>query len=145
MNDRDIKPSEHAPGSQPAHEIRDANLRVIALCALALAVALVVIQPLLIAMFDRLKSNAQGDSPSRSPLAVGEQPLPPLLQSQPRIDLRILRQKEDQLLESYGWVDPQRDVVRIPIRRAMDLIVERGLPPTKPQPVAPTEKQGPTP
>jgi hypothetical protein len=40
------------------------------------------------------------------------------------------RQREDaeDWLHSYGWVDRQRGVVHIPIDRAIDLIIERGLP-----------------
>ena len=34
---------------------------------------------------------------------------------------------EDIRLKNYGWVEPQK-VARIPIARAIDLLVERGLP-----------------
>jgi hypothetical protein len=36
--------------------------------------------------------------------------------------------RHDDLLGSYGYVDERSGVVRIPIERAMDLIVQRGLP-----------------
>ena len=36
--------------------------------------------------------------------------------------------KEDDVLESYGWVDKNAGVVRIPIDEAMKLTLERGLP-----------------
>ena len=32
------------------------------------------------------------------------------------------------LIESYGWVDQKQGIVRVPIKRAMELLVERGLP-----------------
>jgi hypothetical protein len=35
---------------------------------------------------------------------------------------------EEQTLYSYGWVDEKSGTVRIPIERAMDLLVQRGLP-----------------
>jgi hypothetical protein len=35
---------------------------------------------------------------------------------------------EEQALDTYGWVDQQAGVAHIPIDRAMDLIVQRGLP-----------------
>ena len=65
-------------------------------------------------------------APTRKP----RQRLPPepRLQTNPRQDLSDLRAREDQLLNSYGWVDKNTGVVRIPIERAMQLIVERGLP-----------------
>jgi hypothetical protein len=65
------------------------------------------------------------------PLAVGEGnrlPPEPRLQTNPREDLRDLRAKEDAILESYGWVDRNAGVVRIPIDEAMKLTVQRGLP-----------------
>jgi hypothetical protein len=43
-------------------------------------------------------------------------------------DLVEMHQKEDLLLDHYTWVDKGQDKVRIPIDRAMELIVERGLP-----------------
>jgi hypothetical protein len=36
--------------------------------------------------------------------------------------------KENDVLESYDWVDQNNGVVRIPIDRAMDLVAQRGLP-----------------
>ena len=35
---------------------------------------------------------------------------------------------EDRRLATYDWADKDKGVVQIPIERAMDLIVERGLP-----------------
>jgi hypothetical protein len=37
-------------------------------------------------------------------------------------------EKQDQALESYDWIDQKNGVVRIPIERAMDVLVQRGLP-----------------
>ena len=61
-------------------------------------------------------------------------PPEPRLQTNPRQDLSNLRAREDALLNSYGWVDKNTGVVRIPIERAMQLIVERGLPTRQVQP-----------
>jgi hypothetical protein len=36
--------------------------------------------------------------------------------------------KQEDELNSYGWVDQSAGVAHIPIDRAMDLIVEHGLP-----------------
>ena len=43
-------------------------------------------------------------------------------------DLRDLRTAEDEQLKSYGWVDRNGGVVRIPIDEAMKLTLQRGLP-----------------
>ena len=44
-------------------------------------------------------------------------PPEPRLQTNPREDLRDLRASEDALLNSYGWVDKNNGIVRIPIER----------------------------
>jgi hypothetical protein len=65
---------------------------------------------------------------SRSADALtAEQRLPP----EPRLEidsganLARLRAEEDARLNGYGWVDKRAGVVRIPIERAMVLMVER--------------------
>ena len=63
------------------------------------------------------------------PVAATRQPPPkPHLQVQPGEELQRLRQDEDRLLSSYGWVDQAHGVVHLPIQRAMEVLVERGLP-----------------
>lgn len=52
----------------------------------------------------------------------------PHLQIQPKEDLKNLREREKAELNSYGWIDRTAGVVQIPIARAMDLLLERGLP-----------------
>jgi hypothetical protein len=47
-------------------------------------------------------------------------------QDTPVTDLAELRAAEDRALHTYGWVDRQHGVVRIPIDVAKDLVVQRG-------------------
>ena len=47
-------------------------------------------------------------------------------------DLVALRQRQTEKLNSYGWVDRTNKIVRIPIERAMDLIISRGFPVANP-------------
>ena len=42
--------------------------------------------------------------------------------------LRQLHAREAEMLQGYAWVDRNAGAVRIPIERAMDLVVEKGLP-----------------
>jgi len=53
---------------------------------------------------------------------------PPRLQTQPTEDLAKMQTRDNAELNSYGWMDRRNEIVRIPIDRAMHLIVERGLP-----------------
>jgi hypothetical protein len=52
-------------------------------------------------------------------------PSPPL-QSAPSLDLRALRAEKHALLSHYAWADRAHGVVRIPIERAMALLIARG-------------------
>jgi hypothetical protein len=54
----------------------------------------------------------------------------PRLERNERVEINDFRLKEEQTLNSYGWVDEKAGVVRIPIERAMQLIAQRGLPTT---------------
>jgi hypothetical protein len=52
----------------------------------------------------------------------------PLLETDERNELNDFRMQEANQLNSYGWVDQKAGVAHIPIQRAMQLIVQRGLP-----------------
>ncbi|KAA0224744.1 MAG: hypothetical protein AKCLJLPJ_01681 [Fimbriimonadales bacterium] len=54
-------------------------------------------------------------------------------------------EQEQEMLTTYGWVDKEKGVVRIPIQKAMEIAAQRGLPLSKPaaepQPSTDTPKQ----
>lgn len=52
----------------------------------------------------------------------------PLLQTDPQADLEAYRAGKDLALHSYGWIDPSHAITHVPIERAMETIVERGIP-----------------
>ena len=52
---------------------------------------------------------------------------PPLIQADPTRDQHVFYQGQEALLHSYQMVDPQRGIVRIPVDRAMDIVLQRGL------------------
>jgi hypothetical protein len=62
------------------------------------------------------------------PLAAGQakEPPAPNLQTQPFRDIYQLRHAEDEKLSSYGWVDKDGGVARIPIDRAIEVMLQRG-------------------
>lgn len=71
------------------------------------------------------------DTRSVSPGDVTKFPQPRLETNEPR-EIDDFRVQEERTLHSYGWLDQQAGVVRIPIARAMELVAQRGLP-TRPQ------------
>ena len=49
----------------------------------------------------------------------------PRLQADPPADMRALRQQENETLNQWGWTDETNGVARIPIERAMEMLVEQ--------------------
>lgn len=70
------------------------------------------------------------------PLAAHGRPLPPepRLQQAPQDDMAKLRAAEDRQLASYGWIDRPKGIVRIPIKEAMRIVAQRGIPVQKSDP-----------
>jgi len=110
------------------YEKRDANARALLIFAAGLIAILVLILVLMAVMF-RYFSVAQSLGPPASPFSA-ERVLPPQprLQADPREDLQRLRAAENANLNSYGWVNPSAGVVKMPVDRAMDRLIEKGLP-----------------
>lgn len=63
-------------------------------------------------------------------MAQPQEQLPPAprLQLREPLDLAAFRKSEDAVLSSYGVVDAEKGIFRIPIEEAMRLTAERGLP-----------------
>ena len=59
---------------------------------------------------------------------VVETPPEPRLQESPALDLARFHAREEEELTTYGWIDKQNGVVRIPIERAMEIVAREGLP-----------------
>ena len=57
-------------------------------------------------------------------------PAPPLEWSGPQPDFAMSideqQRRQRQRLQQYGWVEPENNIVHIPIERAISLILERG-------------------
>src|SRR2546426_2246087 len=111
----------------------------------SLAVGCVLVYFLLRGMYSYLDSYENHHQPVQSPLVqqttvdtrivspgdITKFPQP-RLEGDERREIDDFREQEEQTLNSYGWVDQQAGVVRIPIDRAMQLMAQRGLP-TRPQ------------
>jgi hypothetical protein len=54
-------------------------------------------------------------------------PVPGLLVEEPKV-LKAFRDGEDKELAEYGWINQGAGTVRLPIARAKELLLERGLP-----------------
>jgi hypothetical protein len=113
------------------HEESDINVWAVGKFAVALMLVAVAALFLLFGLFRYLLSREGGPPVGRSQVAASEptKAFPqPQLQETEVTDLKAVRAAEDQVLNGYAWMDPDGGVVRIPISRAIDLLVKRGLP-----------------
>jgi hypothetical protein len=123
-----------------AHELSDINVRGIVWFVIVLAVTVVVVQVSMWGLFRLFDHVEVVNEPAVSPLATptGTLPPEPRLQTTPWRDLEAFRASEDQYLNSYGWVDQHGGVAHLPIDRAKELLLQRGIP-TRQGPSDPTE------
>jgi hypothetical protein len=111
-----------------AHETKDANIRNLIIFGICLA--LMVIGGLVVSrgVFHYFAGH-QGLGPPASPFEnVRMLPPGPRLQVRAPQDLARYKRAQEEILNSYGWVDRQAGIVRIPIDRAMDILLQKGLP-----------------
>jgi len=70
--------------------------------------------------------RAQGEVPTRVETGRIEPP-EPKLQADPVADMVAMDTAQSELLASYGWVDKEKGVARIPIDKAIELTLEHSL------------------
>lgn len=110
------------------HESRDANIPALAAFGGAIVVTVAIVMLFSMWLFGIL-TRVQPLAPEPTPFASQRQlPPEPRLQPKPEVDLQRYLDEEKTELDTYGWVDRQSGVVRIPIERAMQLLVQQGLP-----------------
>jgi hypothetical protein len=103
--------------------------------------AMMFVTALLVVPFYRLlRSGEEAAQPPAAEVvesAVSEPvaTFPKLVESEPRV-LGAFRAQEDALLTSYGWVEKDKGLCRIPIDEAIRIVAERGLPKFAAQPPA---------
>ena len=112
------------------HEESDINVRAILWFVVILTGITLSCHLVTWGMFKLMDRYEASNEPYVTPLAVpaGQQPPEPRLQTTPWTDLRQLRAQEQQYLHGYGWVDEKAGVARIPIAKAKEMLLKRGLP-----------------
>ena len=128
------------------HETTDAEIAPLVRFALFLTATVLVCAVLSIGLYKYLDQREQAEKAGRYPLAAGTvRPLPPRprLQTYPFDDIKQLRKEENKVLDHYAWVDQNAGVVQIPIERAIDVLVEKGLPYRQAGPAGEAGQMGP--
>jgi hypothetical protein len=101
---------------------------VVARWAVGLGLVSIVSAAVAVWLLVFLRRHEEAGDPQRPGLYFSAEQRKPegvLLQSKPFNDLQTLREQENQVLHSYGWVDTAAGTVHIPIEDAMRLYVAR--------------------
>ena len=133
--------AEKGQSESKAYETRDVKVRPLAVFVAGLTIVGVFVYLVVFVMFRLFSGQAANvdaqlapSSVSRPAPAPGEERLPPepRIQANPAVDMETLRRQEDAVLTTYGWVDRQAGIVRIPIDVAIAQVLEEGLPVRQP-------------
>lgn len=111
--------------SHEQYEERDASPRFVLGLIIGLFLLIVVVlggtKILLPSLYGELETHSESEIT----------PPAPRLQVAPAEEWQSLKSTQEAQLHSYGWIDDENSVAHIPIERAMELIVIRGLTETK--------------
>jgi hypothetical protein len=126
--------SQHPHGSPDnvdvVHEESDINVRAIIWFMVVLAGIVLAVDVAMWGTFRLFAHIEEKNDPVVSPLAIpAGQPLgPPGLQTTPWADLKKFRADQNAHLHGYGWVDETSGVARVPIEKAKEMLLKKGLP-----------------
>jgi hypothetical protein len=112
-------------------EHRDVNARSMAWVLAAIVVTAIVLHLVLYFLYEESRSGSveSGRIPKATEPTRQQTSSQPKLQVDPSTDIDQLRREENKKLTTYGWIDKDKGVVRIPIEQAMRSIADRGLAP----------------
>jgi len=146
-----IEETKHGQHEEAGFERQDLSAKAVFAFLIGLAVAGVLVYFVIWGIYHSMDAYQKAHQPPQSPLVkpadtdtrivapneVTKFPQPRLERNE-RLEIDDFRLKEEQTLNSYGWVDEKTGVVRIPIERAMKLVAQQGLPTTPEAGTAPS-------
>lgn len=121
-------PRNRPDADGPGYETRDVGTAGLLKFALTLAVVIVIVLFGMRWIFWHF-AKVQTLGPTMTPFE-NARTIPPLprLQVAPQKEIHDYWESQQAILNSYGWVDRKNGVVRIPVDRAMRILLAKGLP-----------------
>jgi hypothetical protein len=127
--EENVQRDDHDSHPGVGYELSDLKPRNIALFAAALAITIALVLLVSRWLFDYAAVLQARGQVLPSPLAQSREPMPePHLQVHAHKDLEEMRVAEDGVLQSYGWIDKNAGLVRVPIERSIEVLAKKGLP-----------------
>jgi len=133
-----VQPEVHNP--EVSYDTTDLSARGVVFFLIFLAIGGVLVTGATWGVYKYIARAVAGPNPIAGPMAASRQELrsegvdpalrfpPPQLQADPVADFNRFHEREQEILNSYGWVDQANGKVRIPIERAIDQVAATGLP-----------------
>jgi hypothetical protein len=138
-------PNPGHSGDETGFEREDLSSRGVFAFMIGLGVVGVIIYFIIIGMYSFLDKYERSQMATASPLVTSKGAMSrvvtqdyvdqrfkengaPMLETNERGQFRDFLMNQEKELNSYGWVDEKAGVAHIPIERAMELIVQRGMP-----------------
>src|SRR5438034_325592 len=112
--------------AESRYEKRDMNPRYPLYGAVALVSVAVFLHLGIWWMFRELEQSQARADFQPSLFEADQTPPAPRLQVDPQGDYEEVLRDENRILESYGWIDREKGTARIPVDRAMELLLQRG-------------------
>ncbi len=125
-------------GTGTGYETRDASSVRLLLIGFGLLVLITVVLAIVWGLF-RLFENRPAEVQKNTSALASEQVIPPepRLQADPAIDLALVQKRDDSILTTYGWIDRQAGIVRIPVDTAIELLAHSSWPVRSPEDTLP--------
>ncbi len=135
-------PSKPANNPEIQYEKTDAHVRPLYQFLFWISVITILTAILSLGILRGLQAWRDNAStrPAMAEAQEAQQAPAPRLQIQEPKDLAVFRKEEAAILSTYGIVDREKGIYRIPIEEAMRLTLERGLPTAGDPAPAPTAK-----
>lgn len=122
----EIHPTTHT-------ELRDVNPKAVWIAGIGVLLGIWAIVLLLYPLFTYFKyERTGGKDPVKVLRYIPNAPPRPRIGEDQSPVIEEFRARETSMLNTYQWVDRGKGIVSIPIERAIQLLAQRGLPPTQP-------------
>lgn len=112
--------------AEGGHEHKDADVIGVALVGALVLIVLAISFFAARGLLDVARNRRVTGLAHRAPVVFPQ----PRLEVHPGADLAVSHRADETELHSYGWVDRKTGVAHIPIEKAMQLLLQRGLPET---------------
>lgn len=135
VDERARREAEEGPG----YETSRINLHIPLGTGLGAVIGIACALAIVWLFFHFVWKTSPGPKPYAFETSPPSTPAPRLL-AKPKAELQAVRVRVEHRLQTYGWVDRKKQIVHIPISRAMQVIAKHGFPPRPPAP--PFQKSG---